>query len=105
MSLQTPKTITEVFTANRINTGFVCTLLQCQELALAVNLQGRWAVMLETSQHGIFCETWDAKHNAQHFSHVRLDCFYSKPDFAIEEICDIAEHLTTLLHNSAGGAQ
>ena len=104
MSLQAPKTITEVFTANRIQTGFVCKLLQCQELALAINLQGRYAVMLETSQHGIFCETWDAKHSAQHFSHVQLDCFYSNSS-AVTEICDIAEHLTQLLHDSAGGAQ
>lgn len=104
MSLQAPKTITEVFQASNINTAFVCTLLQCHELALAVNLQRKYAVQLETTQHGIFCETWLARHNAQHASQRQHACFYSKPDTAVTEICEINEHLTALLHESAGGA-
>ncbi|RUR34502.1 hypothetical protein [Vreelandella nanhaiensis] len=104
MSLQAPKTITEVFQANNINSAFACTLLHCQELALAVNLQRKYAVMLETTQHGIFCESWEAQHNAQHVSHTQHDCFYSHHETAITAICDINEHLTTLLHESAGGA-
>lgn len=103
MSPQTPRTITEVFQAKGVNTAFVCTLLQCQELALAVNLQGKYAVMLETSQHGIFCETWDAKHNAQHTSHVSHHCFYAHPNTAMGELCDISNHLANLLTLSAGG--
>lgn len=105
MSLQAPKTITEVFQANQLPSAFTCTLLQCQELALAVNLQRQYAVMLETTQHGIFCETWEARHNAQHVSHVSHHCFYSHPDTAITALCAINDHLTKLLHESAGGAK
>lgn len=104
MSLQAPKTITEVFTANSIQTAFVISLMQCQELALAVNLQRKYAVQLETCQHGIFCDSWLASRNAQHESHSKLACFYSQPS-AITGICAINEHLTALLHESAGGAQ
>tara|TARA_R110001583_G_scaffold18501_5_gene73587 strand:+ start:5639 stop:5956 length:318 start_codon:yes stop_codon:yes gene_type:complete len=104
MSLQTPQTITEVFTAHGIQTPFVVAHFQCQELALAVNLQGKYAVQLEIAPQGIFCETWLAAHNAQHASHRRYDCFYKKADTALTEIMAINEHLTALLLDSAGGA-
>ncbi|WP_339884281.1 hypothetical protein [Vreelandella maris] len=104
MSLQTPQTITEVFTAHGIQTPFVVAHFQCQELALAVNLQGKYAVLLEITQHGVFCESWEAAHNAQHVSHRRYDCFYKKADTALTEIMAINDRLTALLHDSAGGA-
>ncbi|WP_438455398.1 hypothetical protein [Vreelandella venusta] len=104
MSLQAPKTITEIFTANSISTAFVIALMQCQELALAVNLKRKYAVQFETCQHGIFCDTWLADRNAQHESHCKVACFYTQPS-AVSQIHKIHEHLTALLHESAGGDQ
>lgn len=104
MSLQAPKTITEVFQANGLTSAFTCMVLQSQELALAVNLQGKYAVLFETTQHGIFCSTWLAEFSAQHGSHVKLDCFVSHPETAINAIRAINDHLTALLLDSAGGA-
>lgn len=104
MSLQAPKTITDIFTANSIPTPFVIALMQCQELALAVNLQRKYAVQLETSQHGIFCDTWLAERNAQHESHCQLSCFYTQQS-ATRQIFQINAHLTVLLHGSAGDAR
>lgn len=104
MSLDAPKTITDVFQASQLPSAFTCTLLQCQELALAVNLQRQYAVLLETTQHGIFCQTWLAAHNAQHESHISFNCFYSRPDTAMHALCAINDHLTKLLHESAGPA-
>ncbi|MGP5325958.1 hypothetical protein [Vreelandella sedimenti] len=104
MSLDAPKTITEVFTANQLPSAFTCTLLQCQELALAVNLQRQYAVLFETDQHGIFCQTWLAAHNAQHESHTSFNCFYAHTDTAMHALCAINDHLTKLLHESAGPA-
>lgn len=103
MSLQAPKTITDVLTANSIPTSYTITLMQCQELALAVNLQRKYAVQLETSQHGIFCDSWLATRNAQHESHRHLASFYTQPS-GLPQLCAINEHLTALLHESAGGA-
>lgn len=104
MSLQAPKTINDVFAENNIKTSFVMTLMQSHELALAVNLQRKWAVQLETTQHGVFCDSWLATRNAQHESHRQLACFYTQPS-GITQICAINEHLTALLHESAGGAE
>ena len=91
------------FEQHGLNTGFLLTLFTTQELALAVNLQRKYAVQLETSQHGIFCDSWLATRNAQHESHCKFDCFYTQPS-AMTRICAISEHLTALLHESAGGA-
>ena len=104
MSLQDSKTVYDTFVANGLRTSFLCALHQCTELALVVNLQRKYAVQLETTQHGIFCETWLAQHNAQHVSHVGLDCFYSKPESVVTEIGEICQHLTSLLDDSEGGA-
>lgn len=104
MSLQAPKTITEVFQANGLTSAFTCMVLQSQELALAVNLQGKYAVLFETTQHGIFCESWEAAHSAQHLSWAKFDCFVSHPETAITAIRAINDHLTALLLESAGGA-
>lgn len=71
MSQQAPKTITEVFTVNNIHTSFVISLMHSQELALTINLQRKYAVQLETCQHGIFCDIWLATLNAQHESHTK----------------------------------
>ena len=103
MSLQTPKTITEVLTANSVPTSYMITLMQCQELALAVNLQRKYAVQFETTQHGIFCDSWLATRNAQHESHRQLASFYTQPS-GLTQLCAINEYLTALLHESAGGA-
>ena len=103
MNLQAPKAISAVFAENNIKTPFVMTLMQCQELALAVNLQRKYAVQFETTQHGIFCDSWLATRNAQHESHRQLACFYTQPS-GMTQLCAINEHLTALLHESAGGA-
>tara|TARA_R110000850_G_scaffold221457_1_gene347214 strand:+ start:247 stop:561 length:315 start_codon:yes stop_codon:yes gene_type:complete len=103
MNPQAAKAIHDVLQANQLTNAFTCMLLQCQELALAINLQRKYAVQLETSQHGIFCDTWLATRNAQHESHRQFACFYSRPNRQ-DEIFTICEHLTALLHDSAGGA-
>ncbi|CAN0155075.1 unnamed protein product [Ectocarpus sp. 12 AP-2014] len=103
MNHNTHHAIAAVCQANGINTAFIMMLCKCQELALAVNLQRKYAVQFETSQHGIFCDSWLATRNAQHESHRKLDCFYTQPS-AMTRICAISEHLNALLHESAGGA-
>lgn len=90
----------KVFEGHNLPRDFLAILADCQMLAVAVNLQGHYAVLLETTQHGIFCHTWLAAHSAQHESHHRFDCFYRK-DPALIEICD---HLRSLLNGSQGGA-
>lgn len=90
----------KVFENHNLPRDFLAILADCQMLAVAVNLQGHYAVLLETTQHGIFCHTWLAAHSAQHESHLRIDCFYRK-DRALIEICD---HLRSLLNSSQGGA-
>ncbi|MGV2930181.1 hypothetical protein ACE3G8_04065 [Vreelandella venusta] len=98
------ETLMSAFEQHGLTTGFLLTLFSTQELALAVNLKRKYAVQLETCQHGIFCDTWLAARNAQHESHCKLSCFYTQPS-AVTQICRINEHLTALLHESAGGAQ
>lgn len=104
MSLQAPKTISDVLQANNIKSPYVVALMQCQELALAVNLQRKYAVQLETTQHGIFCDSWLATRNAQHESHRQLASFYTQP-CGLTQICAIYVHLTALFQESTGGAQ
>ncbi|MEH6641427.1 hypothetical protein [Vreelandella glaciei] len=104
MNTQAAKVFYDLMKASQINSAFTCMLLQSTELALAVNLQGKYAVQLETTPQGIFCETWLAARNAQHESHRRFDCFYQKTATAIDEICEINSHLSELLVDSAGGA-
>ncbi|MBZ5489171.1 hypothetical protein HW452_16750 [Halomonas aquamarina] len=58
MSLSNPKTVTEVFAAHDVSSGSVCVLLECLELALAVTLQGKYRVTLESGYYGIHCTSW-----------------------------------------------
>ena len=104
MNLHNPKPVIDTLQANGINTAFLFTLMPCQELALAINLQRKYAVLLETCQHGIFCQTWLANRNAQHESHCKLECYYSRPKTAQREIRAIHDPLQQLLHDSQGGA-
>lgn len=87
--------------AKQLDAAFMAPLLDCQALAVAVNLQGKHAVLFETDQHGISCQTWLAARNAQHESWRRIECAYGK-DPALFDICD---HLQNLLDDSAGGAE
>lgn len=96
MSQHTQPTAASIFTAAKINTAFICTLMHAQELALAVNLQRKFAVQLETCQHGIFCDSWLATRNAQHESHRQFACFYTQPS-AQTQINAILQHLEALL--------
>jgi len=104
MNLYNSQAVTGTLTANGINTAFLFTLMPCQELALAINLQRKYAVLLETCQHGIFCQTWLAHRNAQHESHQKFECYYSHPETALREIRAIHRHLNSLLDDSKGGA-
>lgn len=96
MSINTQPTAARVFSNAKINTAFICTLMHAQELALAVNLQRKHAVQLETCQHGIFCDSWLATRNAQHESHRQIACHYTQPS-AQTQINAIVKHLEALL--------
>ncbi|KJD20542.1 hypothetical protein VE30_02165 [Vreelandella aquamarina] len=94
------QTVVAVFTASNLKTAFMFQVQQAQELALAVNLQRKYAVQFEVSQHGIFCDSWLAHRNAQHESHRQLACFYTQPS-GPTQLSAIVEHLTALLQESA----
>ncbi|WP_339118540.1 hypothetical protein [Halomonas sp. BMC6] len=90
------QTVVAVFTASNLKTAFMFQVQQAQELALAVNLQRKYAVQFEISQHGIFCDSWLATRNAQHESHRQFACFYTQPS-AQTQINAILRHLEALL--------
>lgn len=94
------QTVVAVFTASNLKTAFMFQVQQAQELALAVNLQRRYAVQFEISQHGIFCDSWLAARNAQHESHRQFACFYAQPS-AQTQINAIVAHLEALLQEGA----
>lgn len=105
MSHEIYQTLSQGYQAHGITTVFLMKLGQANELALAINLQGKHAVQLETTPQGIFCETWLAARNAQHESHRRLDCFYLISETAYADLSTIVNHLESLLIDSTGGAQ
>lgn len=98
MSLSNPKTITEVFAAHGITSARVCVLLECQELALAVKLQGKYCVLFETGRIGVEVSSWlngtGPKDSGSGFKWVM-----STLDLA--DIRLVREHLNTLLADSA----
>lgn len=96
MSLQAPKTVTEVFTAQGLTSGQVCVLLQCQELALAVTLQGKYEVGFDTSKYGIHCSTRLAGTTPTHESFCVI-----RSDLDLADIHQVVTHLLDLLADSA----
>ncbi|MBE0403094.1 hypothetical protein [Halomonas citrativorans] len=100
MSLQAPKTVTEVFIAHGLTSGQVCILLQCQELALAVSLQGKYRVSLETTDRYINLNSWLSGETPRHESFKYTMCGIDLADIHLTR-----EHLLELLADSASGEE
>ncbi|WP_447556396.1 hypothetical protein [Vreelandella sp. EE22] len=96
MSLSHPKTITEVFAAHNVPSGRVCLLLECQELALAVTLLGKYRVCLETTAPFISLNSWLSGETPKHESFKYTMC-----PIDLAEIHLVREHLNELLVDSA----
>ncbi|WP_447896016.1 hypothetical protein [Vreelandella sp. GE22] len=96
MSLSNPKTITEVFAAQGLTSGQVCVLLECQELALAVTLQGKYSVCLETRDRYINLNSWLSGETPRHDSFKYTMC-----DIDLADIHLVRDHLNELLIDSA----
>ncbi|MFI0472938.1 hypothetical protein ACGLWX_09510 [Halomonas sp. HMF6819] len=102
MSLDAPKTVTEVFAAHGLMSGQVCVLLECQELALAVTLQKKYRVAFTTGPLGVECASWPEGTAPKNNPAFRW--FMTGTDLA--DIRLVRDHLRALLLDSAntGGA-